>query len=102
MSPGMALVDYALQYAARGWFIFPLAPRSKLPLISKKSGGKGFHDATTDLKQIEAWWAREPLANIGIATGASGLVVLDADGPEGLAQLESVARSFGAWPLPRT
>lgn len=82
--------------------MFPLQPRSKLPLISKKNGGRGFLDATTDPKQIEAWWAKAPLANIGIATGASGLVVLDADGPDGLAQLESVARRYGGWPLPRT
>ena len=98
----MALIDYALQYAARGWHVFPLRPRSKLPLISAKAGGRGFHDATTDKAQIETWWKACPQANIGTATGASGLVVLDADGPEGLAQLESVARQYSGWPLPRT
>src|ERR1700677_2371586 len=98
----MALVDFALQYASRGWHVFPLRPRTKLPLIAAKAGGKGFHDATTDLKQIEAWWAREPLANIGIATGASWLVVLDADGPEGLALLQELAQRLGGGPLPRT
>ena len=98
----MALVDYALQYASRSWCVFGLAPRSKLPLISKKNGGKGFLDATADLGQIERWWSATPQANIGLSTGASGLVVLDVDGPEGLIQLEAVARSYGAWPLPRT
>src|ERR1700722_6906156 len=91
----MALIDFALQYAARGWHVFPLRPRSKLPLISKKDGGNGFHDATTDKAQIEKWWRACPDANIGIATSASGLVVLDADGPEGLAQLQALAAPHG-------
>ncbi len=94
------LIDFALQYAARGWHIFPLRPRSKLPLIGKKAGGRGFYDATTDPKQIEAWWATCPEANVGLATGASGLVVLDPDGPEGLAALAELTRQHGR--LPRT
>jgi len=96
----MPLIDHALQYVSRHWFIFPLKPRSKQPLISKAQGGRGFHDATTDPKQIEVWWGQCPDANIGLATGASGLVVLDADGPEGLAELDALARQHGA--LPRT
>ena len=98
----MPMIDYALQYAARGWYVFALAPRSKLPLISKKNGGRGFLDATRDPAQLEAWWAKTPLANIGIATGASGLIVLDADGPQGLAQLQELAQRLGGGPLPRT
>jgi hypothetical protein len=94
----MALVDFALQYAARGWKIFPLRPRSKLPLISKKAGGRGFHDATTDPATIERWWKACPAANIGLATGLSGLVVVDVDGPEGLAELRRIAPGG----LPRT
>jgi hypothetical protein len=99
------MIEYALQYVARSWFIFPLKPRSKLPLISSKQGGRGFHDATTDKAQIEKWWRACPEANIGLATGASGLVVIDIDGPEGLKELEAVARQWGgdsAWPLPKT
>jgi hypothetical protein len=96
----MALVDFALQYAARGWHVFPLKPRSKIPLIGKAAGGQGFHDATIDPKQIETWWGQCPEANIGLSTGPSGLVVLDADGPEGLAELDALVRQHG--PLPRT
>ena len=90
----MGLVDYALQYAGRGWQVFPLRPRSKMPW----QGSRGFKDATTAPVQIEKWWRACPDANIGIATGASGLVVLDADGPEGLAQLRQVSQGD----LPRT
>jgi Virulence-associated protein E/Bifunctional DNA primase/polymerase, N-terminal/Primase C terminal 2 (PriCT-2) len=96
------LIDYVRQYAARGWCCFPLKPRSKIPLIATKARGRGFHDATTDAKQLETWWAANPQANIGLATGASGLVVIDVDGPEGRKQLEAVAKQYGAWPLPRT
>lgn len=98
--PDCPNLEYALQYAARGWRIFPLRPRSKLPLIAKKDGGKGYKDATSDSATIERWWRACPTANIGLATGLSGLVVLDPDGPEGLAQLHELTRQHG--PLPRT
>lgn len=39
----------------------------------------GFKDATTDRAQIQAWWQRWPNANIGIACGAAGWVVIDVD-----------------------
>jgi hypothetical protein len=48
--------------------------------------------ATSDLRQIRAWWKHWPHANIGIVTG-DGLVVLDIDrdhgGFESLARLEA-------------
>lgn len=92
----MALIDHALQYAARDWRVFRLKSRSKIPF----KGTAGFKDATTDKAAIERWWAETPDANIGIATGASGLVVLDADGPDGLAQLQALAAPHGG--IPRT
>jgi hypothetical protein len=64
----------ALQYASRGLFVFPLVPREKNPITEH-----GFKDATTDPAIIRAWWERWPEANIGCATGASGLVVIDLD-----------------------
>jgi hypothetical protein len=57
--------------------VFPVAPRDKVPLIRN---GRGFRDATTNLRQIETWWRRFPQANIGVPTGAaSGLAVVDVD-----------------------
>ena len=90
------LLHAALEYVARGFYVFPLAPRGKLPLISKKVGGKGFHDATLDPDQVRTWWSACPDANIGIATGASGLVVLDVDGPEGQNELAALVAKHGA------
>lgn len=78
-------LEHALQYAARGWFVFPLKPRGKEPLTEH-----GFKDATQDPALIEAWWRRWPDANVGVATGASGLVVLDIDGPIGRTELAAL------------
>jgi hypothetical protein len=92
----------ALDYAARGLAVFPLAPMSKLPLIGKRFGGRGVLDATTDQNQIRKWWDISRQANIGIACGApSGFFVIDVDprhgGDETLAELE---QKHG--PLPET
>jgi hypothetical protein len=54
---------WAIEYALRGWAVFPL--RGKVPAIR---GGRGFLDATTDLRHIVAWWASSARAR----TSASG------------------------------
>ncbi len=47
---------------------------------SHRSLSHGVKDATTDPKQIKAWWTLHPDAMIGLATGsASDLLVLDVD-----------------------
>ena len=85
------LMAAALEYARRGWAVFPLRPGRKEPAT-----GHGFKDATTDEKQIREWWKRSPASNIGIATGpaSGGLLVIDLDdkngknGPEELQKWE--------------
>src|ERR1700731_1169986 len=96
------LAAQALTYGRRGWAVFPLAPKSKVPLIGKKFGGRGYLDATRDLAQIAKWWAECPQANIGIATGApSGFFVLDVDPRhEGDKTLDALIQRHG--PLPDT
>lgn len=66
--------EAALAYASRGWSVFPLNVGSKTPATPH-----GFKDATTDEKHIARWWSENPDYNIGISTGASGLVVIDLD-----------------------
>lgn len=73
---GNLTLNRALEYAARGWAVFPLAPGTKKPF----KASHGFKDATTDAVIIRRWWAETPKADIGVATGArSGVFVIDAD-----------------------
>jgi hypothetical protein len=72
--------DVALSYAARGFLVFPVAPRSKVPLIPARQGGKGLHDATTSQRTIRRWWRACPDANVGLRTGVT-FDVVDLDGP---------------------
>ena len=41
-------VDYALAYASRGWAVFPLVPRDKVPM----KGSHSYNDATTNAKTV--------------------------------------------------
>jgi Bifunctional DNA primase/polymerase, N-terminal len=106
-----------LDYAARGWAVFPLQSiisgrcscrRDGCPHPAKHPIARhGVHEATTDQRIIRSWWDRWPWANIGIATGArSGLVVIDVDprsgGDDALAQLESLVGSLPATLSART
>jgi len=65
----------ALTYADMGYPVFPCKPGRKVPLTEH-----GFKDATTDPKQIEAWWTEHPDANIAIPT--ISVLVIDIDGPD--------------------
>ena len=69
-----AMQDAALEYARKGWPVFPCGP-DKRPLTTN-----GFKSARTDQEQIKQWWLQWPDAMIGVATGeASGIAVLDLD-----------------------
>ena len=77
----MPLLEYALEYAKNGFYVFPLAIGRKIPAFA---GGKGHNDATIDLAQIREWWADQEY-NIGIACGIkSNLSVIDLDGKQGM------------------
>lgn len=93
--PASSALDAALRFASIGWHVFPCRPApDKQPLTSH-----GFHDATTDEAAIVAWWRRWPDAQVGIATGASGLAVVDLDvgaGKDGVAAFSVLEDEHGA------
>ncbi len=100
--------EAAARYARSGWPVFPCrwdraacpVPGScvcKAPLTRH-----GVDDATTDPAAIARYWDRHPEANIAIATGGSGPVVLDVDvahGRPGYASLNEAIRA-GLVPAP--
>jgi hypothetical protein len=107
----MTLLETALSYSSIGWHVLPLhnivaggscsCGKPTCPSPGKHPRTKrGFKDASADPMQVEAWWALWPNANVGIATGASGLVVLDIDGPGGQVELATLIATHGF--LPRT
>ncbi|MEW2082095.1 bifunctional DNA primase/polymerase [Streptomyces sp. NPDC005283] len=87
-----ALLHAALDAAERGWYVIPLQPGRKVPALHGEksctrqgpcasSHVKWEQRATTDPETIERCWAAGPF-NVGIATGPSGLVVVDLDMPK--------------------
>jgi hypothetical protein len=104
----------ALDAGARGWLVFPLAENRKRPAFGLTDWESR---ATTDADRIARHWRRHPGDNIGIATGPSGLVVVDLDaakrdatpiGPEwtdatdGFDVLDRLADRHGPGALPET
>ena len=71
------LMNAAIEYARRGWKVFPVAHNHKHPHPKLSKGG--YKCATNDLSTIKAWWTADPNANIGLSLADSGLVCLDAD-----------------------
>jgi hypothetical protein len=92
----MSDFDQILGYAARGWYVFPLKPKSKEPATRR-----GFYDATINPAKLERWFARGFPYNVGIRTGLlSGVMVVDVDGTDGKTSLHRLWREYG--PLPKT
>lgn len=75
----MSVLDWALDYAARGWPVLPVVARDKRPLTAH-----GLREASTDPAQVCEWWERWRGANVGLRTGVC-FDVLDIDGPAGAA-----------------
>jgi hypothetical protein len=83
--------EAARAYAAAGWPVFPCHAGSKIPATER-----GFHDATTDLNQIDAWWTENPGYNPACPINQAGKSVIDLDGPAGLAAWQELKEKYGA------
>ncbi|MFD9079244.1 bifunctional DNA primase/polymerase [Streptomyces erythrochromogenes] len=112
--PGLDLLAHAVAAAERGWHVFPLRPRDKRPAghaqnrcprSGRCAGGHRTPEqrATTDPDLLAAAWTHAPY-NIGIATGPSGLLVVDLDmlkptdeegTPDGVTALEALCERAG-------
>ena len=101
------MIEYALDYAARGWPVMPLhswtgsactCGRSNCSSPAKHPRTQnGLKNATTDEAQIRTWWEKWPEANVGLRTG-DVFDVLDVDGDEGWESLQPYFEKHG--PLP--
>jgi len=89
MTP-QTLAEYASEYAAAGWPVFPLVPRTKRPATAH-----GKDDASTDTDQIRSWWAATPTANIGLRP-VPGVIVLDVD-PRNGGTLDALGHLPATW-----
>ncbi|MFI2734020.1 bifunctional DNA primase/polymerase [Streptomyces sp. NPDC018711] len=112
--PGLDLLAHAVAAAGRGWHVFPVRPGDKRPAghADRNCPGTGRcadghktpeQRATTDPDLLAAAWTHAPY-NIGIATGPSGLLVVDLDTlketdekgtPDGVALFEALCERAG-------
>lgn len=90
--PPSTLLRAALDAAERGWAVFPLRPGDKRPALHGETvcprtgdctaGHRKWEDrATTDPDRIRRAWSTLSF-NVGVATGPSGLLVVDLDMPK--------------------
>ncbi|MDW4918355.1 bifunctional DNA primase/polymerase [Streptomyces californicus] len=104
----------ALAAAERGWRVFPLRPGDKRPALHGETSCTAAGDcaaghrkweqrATTDPDRIRKAWSAGAF-NVGIATGPSGLVVVDLDSvkakdpkgtPDGVTSLQALCERAG-------
>ncbi|KAA6220282.1 DNA primase [Streptomyces filamentosus] len=111
---GLDLLAHAVAAAERGWRVFPVRPRDKRPAghaeprcprTGRCADGHKTPEqrATTDPDLLAAAWTHAPY-NIGIATGPSGLLVVDLDTlkendekgtPDGVTTFEALCERAG-------
>lgn len=83
-----ALLEAALEYARRGWPVFParLANGAKIPWLDHRAedcpngvGGCGYKHATCSEQQIRKWWTEKPDAWVAVSCEGAGWAVVDVD-----------------------
>ena len=104
----LSALKWACPYATElGWPVLPVFEvdgSSRACEERSSCGDAGKHvrgdltvaDASRDHRRIEGWWDQWPTANVGVATGPiGGIVVVDIDGPTGERALRArFGRSF--------
>jgi hypothetical protein len=86
------LLNAALELAEAGFHVFRLRPNTKFPVA------KWPQEATNDPARVRELWADGAPYNIGLATGPSGLAVLDLDrknGNDGVAGFRRLCEAHG-------
>lgn len=88
------LIAYAVAAIQQGFSIFPVEPGEKTP--HKLTPGKPYtirwsEETTRDLDRVIELWSWSPAANIGVACGPSGLLVIDCDIAKAPDQLKGTA-----------
>jgi hypothetical protein len=87
------ILSAGLDYAGKGWKVFPVDRISKAPLV-----GGGFKSASNDPDVIRAWWDEFPDANVA-APVPDVWVVLDVDPRSGGdTSWQDLQNSYGAAP----
>lgn len=74
----------AIQYAERGWHVFPVPPGTKKSYLSKQHSGGRNWGASADVSGVKRTFKKYPKANVGIVCGPDyGFFVIEADTVEG-------------------
>ena len=78
--------EAALAYSEKGFSVIPIRPDKK-PFIQWQD----FQKRRATVEEIRAWWAKWPMANVGIVTGEiSGLLVIDSDNEEAYQKIQEL------------
>lgn len=108
----MTCLAAALEYAKRGWLVFPahwIDDKGKCSCRRKDCTSPGKHpltehglkDASLNGEIIKTWWSKWSTANVGVCTGKeSKLIVLDVDTPKGGAEsIKKITSQYGNIPI---
>ena len=92
---GSVLHASARRYAEKfGWPVFPCVPMRKVPATPN-----GFHSASSNPAQVNAWWSSNPNCNIGLPPGRAGYIVINVDVKHGSPGM-STAAALGILDIP--